>query len=113
MSKPKFTVGEIYDTKLMAQLTFHVGKNAQSNWHLIDAASPDDLWFHARGQPSAHVVLKMPQGATARTLNQMTLVNCGRFCGGKIVIYTEIRNVKKMGATGSVHAGKTREVVLE
>ncbi len=42
-----------------------VGRSARENDHVtFHVAGPDDLWFHARGIPGAHVVLKAP-GAPA------------------------------------------------
>lgn len=117
VQKTKFSTHTIHDDKLMRELTVYVGKNAQSNWDLIDAAGPLDLWFHLKGHPSAHVIVKMPAETTQEMLNAMTLAHCASLCRGKVtgpvsVIYTEIRNIKKIGAPGSVLAIKTKEIEL-
>ncbi|RLE38884.1 DUF814 domain-containing protein [Candidatus Acetothermia bacterium] len=35
-----------------------VGKSALENDSLLKRARPDDLWFHAKGVPGAHVVVR-------------------------------------------------------
>lgn len=36
-----------------------VGKNAKSNDELVRAAHKEDVWFHARGVPGSHVLIRM------------------------------------------------------
>jgi len=38
--------------------TIHVGKSASDNDRLLRAASPDDLWLHAKGFAGSHVVIR-------------------------------------------------------
>jgi predicted ribosome quality control (RQC) complex YloA/Tae2 family protein len=40
-----------------------VGRGARDNHRLtFSIATPDDLWFHARDVPGAHVILRDPEG---------------------------------------------------
>ncbi|MFN3420471.1 MAG: NFACT family protein [Armatimonadota bacterium] len=36
-----------------------VGKNADANAKLLRAAKPDDLWFHVKGAPGSHALLRV------------------------------------------------------
>jgi predicted ribosome quality control (RQC) complex YloA/Tae2 family protein len=41
------------------------GRTEAANDHLsLTLARPGDLWFHIRGMPGSHVVLRVPSGAT-------------------------------------------------
>ncbi|MEE8389175.1 MAG: NFACT RNA binding domain-containing protein [Anaerolineae bacterium] len=41
------------------EFTIYVGRNARQNETVtFKRAGPDDLWFHVRGQPGAHVIVK-------------------------------------------------------
>ncbi len=40
------------------------GKSDEDNDHLsLKAAKPDDWWFHVRGMPGSHVILRAKPGA--------------------------------------------------
>jgi len=41
----------------IAGFIVRIGKNAIQNDRLVRQASPDDLWFHARGHPGSHVII--------------------------------------------------------
>jgi predicted ribosome quality control (RQC) complex YloA/Tae2 family protein len=44
-------------------LSVHVGRGAKENHRLtFERARPEDLWFHARDTPGAHVILRDDQG---------------------------------------------------
>lgn len=46
-------------------LSLHVGRGAKENHRLtFELARPEDLWFHARDTPGAHVILRDDQGRT-------------------------------------------------
>jgi len=45
--------------------TVLAGKTDRANEYLsLKLARPADLWFHIRGMPGSHVVLRVPAGAT-------------------------------------------------
>jgi predicted ribosome quality control (RQC) complex YloA/Tae2 family protein len=47
-------------------LLLHVGRGAKENHQLtFGLARPEDLWFHARDVPGAHVILRDPEGRAA------------------------------------------------
>lgn len=112
------------DIKLGIQMTYFIGNNAQENWNLIDASNQNDLWFHLKDQPSAHVVLKMPDGITDKKISKQSILHCAVECkahskfshmSGKSkmkVIYTEIKNVSKAETVGAVHVKQERVVSI-
>ena len=74
------------------QYTVQIGKNKHDNWRLIDDADPTDIWFHAEGSPSAHVILQAPSDGVIPN-------SIVRFCSEKTkhrdVIYTPVGNIRK------------------
>ncbi len=47
-------------TKQIGEFVVHLGKDAKSNDYLTMIESDDDdLWFHAKGVPGSHVVIKI------------------------------------------------------
>jgi len=51
-------------TRLIAALEqgieYVIGKSASENFTIIDDANENDIWFHIDGEPSGHVIAKMP-----------------------------------------------------
>ncbi len=87
--------------------TVQIGKNAEDNWRLIDAASETDVWFHIRDTSSCHIVLKTCE--TIRSIPRQVIKRCAYLCrvASKLptceVVYTTIKNIKKAKHVGSVH----------
>ncbi len=78
-----------------------VGRSARENDHVtFHVAGPDDLWFHARGVPGAHVVLKTggePSEASITTAAQVAAYYSeGRHAGQVAVDYVPRKYVRKM-----------------
>ena len=49
----------VYQYRLPGDWTVLAGKNDVDNDHLsLQVARPDDLWFHVRGVPGSHVLLR-------------------------------------------------------
>ncbi len=78
------------------------GRTAQANDYLsLKLARPDDLWFHIRGMPGSHVVLRVPAGATPdrATLERAAAIAAyhskARAAGTVAVSCTEARHVSK------------------
>jgi len=42
------------------EILFYIGKNKNENFEVIDKGNEDDLWFHAKHEPSCHIVCKIP-----------------------------------------------------
>ncbi len=78
------------------------GNSDQSNDHLSrKLAMPGDLWFHIRGMPGSHVVLRVPAGtAPDRATRELAAAiaawhSKARGAGTVAVSCTEARNVSK------------------
>ncbi|MBN2219235.1 MAG: NFACT family protein [Kosmotogaceae bacterium] len=79
---------------------FLVGRNNIENDEITKKASKDDIWFHARGIPGAHVILKKAgREITPDAIFYGSLLAAkysrGRQSGKVDVTHTEVRNVKK------------------
>lgn len=111
----EYTYESVHDD---CKYNIRVGESAQENWDLIQGSEQNDIWFHVKNTPSCHVVLtvNLKKGPHKSVINF-----CGALCkeGSKqknnnnvIIIYTEIKNLKKGDQVGSVTTKNTREVRL-
>ena len=78
------------------------GRTAAANDYLSRRlARPNDLWFHIRGMPGSHVVLRVPEGATPDRATQERAAaiaashSKARAAGTVAVSCTEARHVSK------------------
>jgi predicted ribosome quality control (RQC) complex YloA/Tae2 family protein len=83
----------------------HVGKSPKDNERVtFSVGGPNDLWFHARGVPGAHVILKL-RDAGERATDEQILAAAALAAGqsraaeaGKVdVDYTARKHVRKQG----------------
>ena len=110
--------------KTELDLEYWIGQNAQDNWNSIGKANPHDLWFHLDSHPSAHVILRLPDGVTSKDLSPQTLAHCGYECkaNSKLakvsdkqkvsIIYTEIQNLTLGSDVGSVYTKKEKYIKI-
>jgi predicted ribosome quality control (RQC) complex YloA/Tae2 family protein len=71
----------LYIPLVKAEVTFHIGRHAQDNEEVIHASDPDDLWFHAVGGPSSHVVARMASvGAVNKKQRHKIMVQGALLC---------------------------------
>jgi predicted ribosome quality control (RQC) complex YloA/Tae2 family protein len=90
----------------------HVGRSPKDNERVtFNAARPDDYWFHARGIPGAHVVLKLAHAGEAPTDEQIEMAAALAAGASRAsnaakveVDYTQRKHVRRQGkgATGLV-----------
>ena len=78
------------------------GRTEAANDHLsLTLARPGDLWFHIRGMPGSHVVLRVPAGATPDRATRELAAGIAayhskaRSAGTVAVTCTEARNFSK------------------
>lgn len=78
------------------------GRTEAANDHLsLTLARPADLWFHIRGMPGSHVVLRVPPGATPDRATRELAAGIAayhskaRSAGTVAVTCTEARHVSK------------------
>ncbi len=99
----------------------YVGRNARENEELTHRlARSEDLWFHARGAPGSHVVVRLEKGAdppaeTLRDAATLALLYSDLKKSGKgEVIYTRKKWVRKAKgqAAGSVHVTQEKSIFV-
>ena len=99
----------------------YVGHNASDNWNLIDNAKQNDIWFHIKDRPSAHVILVNENNLKINKIPKTVVKHCAMICkqNSKFdliknikIIYTEIKNVKKADIVGSVHIENAKYIVI-
>ena len=85
--------------------TAHVGRSPKDNERVtFTVGAPNDLWFHARGIPGAHVILKLRDGR-ARASDAQIAAAAALAAGqsraaeaGKVEVdYTERKHVRRQG----------------
>ncbi|MGH2347938.1 MAG: NFACT RNA binding domain-containing protein, partial [bacterium] len=94
--------------------------NVENDWVTFDLGRPDDLWFHARGMPGAHVVLRTggqpaPEEAIREAARVAAYFSRGRGAAKVPVSYTLRKYVKKpRGAKpGLVTIANEQTIVVE
>jgi predicted ribosome quality control (RQC) complex YloA/Tae2 family protein len=111
----------LYDNKLELSLNYYIGENAKENWELIDKSKQNDVWFHVKDHPSAHVVLDMPENTKIKEISKQSLIHCAAECkqhsklsnNQKLkIIYTEIKHVSKAEEVGSVNIKKEKILIV-
>ena len=112
----------VYLSGMNASVSFVIGQCAADNFAAIDAASPDDIWFHAGGnESSCHVIAEISGVVDKKQLHYIAkagAVLCrqhtNRLKSAKNVefIYTQVRNVAKTAIPGSVIATNTKSIRL-
>ncbi len=114
----------IFFENLQKEYTYLIGKNAEDNFNIIDASSPDDIWFHISGVSSCHVVLQIgTDDCKLCKKNLKSLIKKGAFLCKKYtnklkneknveVIYTHIKNVVKTETIGAVITNNTKSLII-
>lgn len=92
-------------------ITFYIGRNQNENFAVIDKGKPDDLWFHANGVSSCHVVAILPNDiskADRKYIIKAGALLCKKYTNklasinGVEIGYTEIINIQKTKTPGCV-----------
>ena len=107
----------IFIEAIKREFTFYIGKNKNENFEVIDNASVDDLWFHAKDESSCHVVCEMPDDINKKELKYIIKVGA-LLCKNNTnklknisnieIIYTQIKNVTKTSIPGCVTTQNTK-----
>lgn len=119
-SAPPSPAPRLFTYHLPEGWTLLAGRTDEANDRLsLKLASPNDWWFHVRGQPGSHVVLRVPPGrdpdrATLKMAASVAAYHSKARKGGVVAVSaTRARYVTKpRGAKpGTVHIRK--EIVLK
>ena len=98
----------------------NIGKNAQENWNLIDSSNENDLWFHLEDTSSPHVILQT-NDTNKNKISKNVIKACAIYCKqysklksikNVVIIYTEIKNVKKTNIVGSVIISNIKKIIV-
>eukprot|EP00878_Enallax_costatus_P022285 GHUV01023630.1.p1 GENE.GHUV01023630.1~~GHUV01023630.1.p1 ORF type:complete len:201 (+),score=28.94 GHUV01023630.1:190-792(+) len=91
----------------------YMGRDKYENEELIKYGLPTDIWFHVDDMSSAHVYLRLPEGATLDDIPVNTLEDCAQLvkqnsiqgCKSNdvTIVYTPWSNLKK---TASMDVGQ-------
>jgi predicted ribosome quality control (RQC) complex YloA/Tae2 family protein len=102
------------------EITFYIGKTQAENFDVIDKGNPDDLWFHAKGVSSCHVVCEVPPDIQKKELSYIIKMgsllckqNTNKLKAEPRVefIYTACKHVEKTNISGSVITKKYKTIV--
>ncbi|OQX57712.1 MAG: hypothetical protein B5M49_03185 [Thermotoga sp. 4484_232] len=98
--KRKGTIGYKPRETVFKGFKILIGKNNRQNDSLVRNASDDDLWFHAREMPGAHVVLKVEGKTPDEEVIEYAAALAAGYSRGKLsgnvpVDYTKIKYVSK------------------
>lgn len=93
-------------------IEYVLGKSASENFTIIDDASENDIWFHIDGEPSGHVIAKLPCeiDLTKKQLRQIITQGAlvckenSKYKSQKNidVVYTYVKHVEKTNIVGKV-----------
>ena len=113
---------EVLIPALKSNITYTVGKNAHSNFDIIDVANSNDLWFHIEGESSCHGIASMPIDVKLDKKQLRQIVTQGavlcksksRFRSNKnvTVIYTKVENITKSEPVGTVITENTKSIII-
>lgn len=107
----------IFIPTLKREIVFHIGKNQNENFEVIDKGQENDLWFHSKNDSSCHVVCNLPDDFDKRYLRYVIKIgamlcknNTNKLKGLKNVeiIYTKIKNIIKTDVPGCVLTNNTK-----
>ena len=99
--------------------SIHIGRNKKENDVLVRTSAKTDIWFHAYGVPSAHIIL-----VTAEKLNaipKQVIKRCACLCKSNSsmkseskcgIIYTEVANVLPTEHEGQVTVNDSRKIIF-
>jgi len=103
------------------EITFYIGQQQNENFKVIDLGKENDLWFHANGISSCHVVAEIPSDINSKDLKYIIKTGallCKQFTN-KIktlknveFVYTNIKNIVKLSVPGSVSISNEKYIKI-
>ena len=110
----------IFIKELQREIVFHIGKNKQDNFKIIDNGKAQDLWFHAKNDSSCHIVCEMNSEYKKNELKIIAKLGA-LMCKNNTnklknlrnveIIYTCIKNVTKTDIEGCVITTNTKTIM--
>ena len=111
----------VYNPKCGETIYFHIGENAEDNFHIIDRSSEEDIWFHVENRPSEHVIAKLSNTKFDRKQLNAVIKQGAHLCKmhskysaekNLAILYTKIKHVKKTTIPGKVEITDAKQVIL-
>jgi|GEM_PF-5561595 len=115
-------LGPNFKKIIIDDFVVYQGRDAKSNDYItLEIASDDDYWFHAKGYPGSHVVLKikdkLPTQETIRKVAKIAADNCKCPESKVKVVYCKKKFVKKKSGMNpgqvSVDTLNSYEIIVE
>lgn len=96
--------------KLLIDVDFVIGKNAQENFDIIDNAEDHHVWFHIHNAPSCHVIAKLNEEVTKKDFRYVVKQGAllckqhSKYNNQKNIdiVYTIVKHVHKTDTLGTV-----------
>ncbi len=86
-----------YETFFMEGFKIMLGKNEKGNIELLKESKKRDIWFHIKGIPSSHVIIRTDKSSVPQSVLDFAAKICVEFSvtkkGTYLVDYTQRRNV--------------------
>lgn len=111
----------IFVQGLNKEITFMIGKDKDDNFAIIDESDMTDLWIHANGHSSCHVVCKIPLGSNKKELKyiiKMGAILCKKYTNklkslqNVEFVYSDVKNVQKTNVIGCVTVSERKYITL-
>lgn len=102
-------------------ITYKIGQNQLEHFSIIDSSGQNDVWFHANGESSCHVVCNVPSEMKKEDMRylikQGALLckqNTNKLKSQKNVeiIYAKIKDVTKTNIAGSVNVLNSKMIKI-
>lgn len=102
-------------------ILFYIGQNKNENFEIIDMANENDLWFHASGTSSCHVIASIPLDIDKNLLNKIIIqgsllckINTNKLknINNVNICYTQIKNITKTNIIGMVNTKNTKIISI-
>ena len=106
--------------KLNQEITFIIGSNAQDNVNIIQAADPNDIWFHIADYPSAHIIAHLPYKLNKKSLipiikqGAVLCKQVSKYANQKnlSITYTPVSNINLTDILGTVNLTISKNIII-
>jgi predicted ribosome quality control (RQC) complex YloA/Tae2 family protein len=111
----------IFIQGLNKEITFWIGTSKQDNDDMIDKASENDIWFHAKNISSCHIICKIPVGIDKKEMKYIIKKgaflcknNTNKLKGSQNleIIYCPIKNITKTDIVGCVSVNSEKTIIV-
>lgn len=119
----KVAVETLHSENISMEIVYYIGRSQSENFAVIDLGAPEDIWFHAAGESSCHVVAAIPGDRKLNKKQMLTIVKRGALLckqhTNKVakskdveISYTPVKNVRKTEVPGKVIVEHSKRVYV-